>query len=165
MYRFLICAACLALLACSRDETQAPGTATPPQPATVAADPVDLAGRDVSTTIPTGGPDLVSSVRVGTSLAQNGDVAAEQTSFQAGEPLHVVMTFRDVPAGAVARVVIHRDDAIVAEQQKDLPEGAPRALFTFADTSSWPAGTELTVEAFMGGTPAAERQIRIAAGN
>ncbi|MGH9456845.1 MAG: hypothetical protein ACRD2J_04310 [Thermoanaerobaculia bacterium] len=155
----IVCAALIA--ACTPEQPASTEPVAPPAAAApIGGEPKDLTATEVETTIPIGGPPFVSAVRIGTAPTGRGTVVTESDVIPAGEPLHVVMELRDNPPGAAYEVVVRHGDRKLVEKRQDLPDGSLRATFTL-ETDSWPVGEELTVEAFRGGTKAAEETIRI----
>ena len=157
MTRPLALAIALLAAACSREAPPpAAGTETTPAVETVAADPVDLSRKNVETTIPVGGPELFTSVRLGPAGG------AEPRSFAAGSPITATLETRPLPAGSVVRMVLRKGDLAV-ETQKGAEENARSVVITTDDTRSMEPGS-WTLEIWLGGDKVDERTIEITKG-
>ncbi len=153
--RLLAAPVALALFACGAEpRADAPPARPANAPRTVAAaPPADLAEKSVDTTIPIGGPDLVTAVRVA------GADGADLRRMPAGAPIRVHMDTRPLPAGYVGRVLL-RNGARIVGVQADAAEGA-RALELALDRTADLDPGAWTIEVWLGGEKVEERTIAI----
>ena len=152
-----LAAAALLAAACSREHASPPETVAPaPAPAPVAGAPSDLSDTAVETTIPLGGPELVTAVRLGPAGA------AEPRSFAAGSPITATLETRPLPAGSVVRMVLRKGDVTV-ETQKGAEENARSVVVTTDQTHTMEPGS-WTLEIWLGGDKVDERTIEITRG-
>lgn len=144
----------LALAACGDEPASPPGkaAAAEAQPA-VAEPPVDMTEKELETTIPVGGPKLVTSVRI----ASGAETDLE--TLRAGAPLTARLQTLPLPAGYVGRLLIRRGDTTI-EAQKPAAENGRALEVTIERTAELEPG-EWTVEVWLGGEKVHERTIAV----
>jgi hypothetical protein len=116
--RIAVIILCAALVMCRREAAPNAPPSRSAASATVAAPPVDLAGKKVETEISLL-PPVASDCRVGTKLDASGLVAEKQTTFKRREPVYVSLWLKESPEGlAVSVRALDADRKEVARVQK-----------------------------------------------
>jgi len=147
--------AALLILACNR-ETNSNTKTTTVHTTSIAGDAKNLR---VNTAIPVGTPAVVQKSAIGPTLAADGTVAAEESAFHTGDPVHVTIWLRESPPGLKTSATWYSKDNKVIRREERAMNGQKYVTFTY-DKPPLPVG-EYRVETFWGGNLAAEKHFEI----
>jgi hypothetical protein len=131
----LYAASLLMVGGCQREE-QLPSTQTV---TAVSTAPEDVAQKDETEVVVLDEEKFILSSRAGATLGSDGMVTADVETFKRGQPLHLSIWFKEVPAGLdISGVVYDENDQKVADERKP-GNGSKNVTFTF-DSSKWQPG-------------------------
>ena len=106
---------------------------------------------------------MVDDVTIGKKAGADGMIAAEDQGddFAPGDPVVITMKVGDAPAGSKVKLVwFGPGETRIAEEEKDIAQGAQYLTFQAASTGSWQKG-DYRAEVWIGDEKVNQQQFQI----